>query len=141
MPSWLSQARTGCRGEREDENICILFKLTIFIFLLKPQSARIRQPLGRGATRLRGISSILYPGSSVVHITNSDCSLHFSYFRNLHPCVSVSSYSCRFDVVFCMLKSYSKLFGNCNWAQGPAKIPRTGHGCSAPRPQTAIENH
>ena len=43
----------------------------------------IRRPLGRGATTLRGISSILHRVSSVV--TRSCYNLDFSYLRNLHP--------------------------------------------------------
>ena len=52
---------------------------------------KIRRPLFRGATRLRSISSILYPVSSVSFI--------------LHPGFFVSLYSCMFDVVLCILDS------------------------------------
>ena len=93
-------------------------------------SWRLHQPLGRVATRLRGISSMLNPGSSVW--MRSYCSLDFSYFRTLHPGFFVSLYFCMFDVVFCMLKSYSLLLGFCNMAQWWRTLPSTGHAASTP---------
>ena len=77
---------------------------------------------GRGATRLRRVSSILYPGSSV--LMRSYCSLGFSYFRNAHPVFFVSLYSCMFDTVFCMLKVL-QLFGCWNGAQPALNLPPT----------------
>ena len=63
-------------------------------------------------------------------------------FRDLHPGFFVSRYACKFDDVFCMLKSYSILFGYCNGVQGRTKLPRTGERCSALGPlRRVIENH
>ena len=72
-------------------------------------------PLGRGTTRLRGIS-ILYPGSSVW--MRSHCRLDFRSFAVCTLVFSyISLYCCMFDIAFCMLKSYSILFGHCNGAR------------------------
>ena len=65
---------------------------------------------------------------------NRTAALIFPIFVICILVCSKSFYSCRFDIVFCMLKSFSKLFGYCNGAQGPAKIPPPSHGPSAPGP-------
>ena len=71
----------------------------------------------------------------------SYCSLDFSYLRNLHPGFSVSLYSCRLDHVFCMLKSYSRLFVT---AIEPRDKAHTSWPCAlspALPPRKAIKNN
>ena len=64
-----------------------------------------RRALGREATRLRRISSSLYPGSSVW--MKSQGSFDFSYFRNLHPDLVVALCSCKVDAVACYGTTHS----------------------------------
>ena len=65
--------------------------LLFFLDISPTYFSKIRRPLFRGATRLRRISSILYPVSSVSFI--------------LHPGFFVSLYSCMVDVALCILHS------------------------------------
>ena len=103
--------------------VVILGRFKIHKVEIKYLVCKIRRPLGGGATRLLGISPILYPGSSVG--VRSNCSLDFSYFRCLHPAFFVSLHSCTIDGALCMVESYSILFGYCNRAQEPPNLPPT----------------